>query len=123
MLARIGPLEDSLDQAIASGVNTAGVRFGKAGISIMRGKNALALEHFETGAFRDIIPTARLDRFFTMLGVNEEREFIDLRNRHRDYMMSQSEELLDIACGPDGFQIWQPSDETCGRSAAPSVPN
>jgi TolB-like protein len=123
MLERIGPLEDSFDRAIASGINTAWLRFGKAAISVMRGKNALALEHFEIGAFRDVIQTAQLDRFFILLGVSDEPEFKDLRNRHRDYMTSQREELLAIACSPDGFEIWQPSGETCGRTAAPTFPN
>jgi TolB-like protein len=123
MLERIEPLENRIDEAIASGVNTASVRFGKAAISVMRGNKALALEHFEIGAFRDVIQTARLDRFFTLLGVNDEPEFTDLRNRHSDYMASQREELLAIACGPDGFEVWQPSPEDCGRKAAPSVPN
>jgi len=123
MLERIGPLEAGLDQAIASGVNTANVRFGKAAISVMRGKNALALEHFELGAFRDVIQTARLDHFFMLLGVSDEPEFRDLRNRHSDYMKSQYKELLAIACGPDGFEIWQPSDESCGRRSSPPVPN
>ena len=123
MLGRIGPVEDSIDRAIASGVNTAGVRFGKAAISVLRGKNALALEHFEIGAFRDVIQTAQLDRFFMWLGVSDEPDFRDLRNRHRDYMASQRNELLAIACGPDGFEVWQPSDETCGRRSLPPVPN
>jgi TolB-like protein len=123
MLEHIGPLEDSFDQAIASGVNTAWLRFGKAAILVMRGKNALALEHFEVGAFREVIQTERLDWFFKLLGVSGDPEFIDLRNRHSAYMTSQREELLAIACGPDGFDIWQPSDATCGRSAAPPVPN
>ena len=123
MLERSGPLEDRIDRAIASGVNTVNVRFGKAAISVMRGKNALALEHFEIGAFRDVIQTAQLDRFFTLLGVNGEPDFEDLRNRHRDYMTSQRNELLAIACGPDGFEVWQPSDETCGRRSLPPVPN
>ena len=123
MLEHIGPLEDSFDQAIASGVNTAWLRFGKAAILIMRGQNALALEHFEIGVFRDVIQTDQLDRFFTMLGVTDNPEFIDLRSRHRDYMTAQRKDLLAVACGPDGFELWQPSDETCGRSAAPPVPN
>jgi TolB-like protein len=123
MLERIGPLEDNLDRAIASGVNTAGVRFGKGAVLVLRGNKAKALEHFEIGAFRDVIQTARLDRILARLGVRDEPEYKDLLNRHRDYMTSQREELLATACGPDGFEIWQPSDETCGRSAAPTFPN
>ena len=83
----------------------------------------LALEHFEIGAFRDVIPTEQLDLFFTLLGVSDEPEFRDLRARHRDYMTSQRNELLAIACGPDGFEIWRPSTDTCGRRSSPPVPN
>ena len=123
VLEHIGPFEESLDRQIASGVNTAWLRFGKASVLIMRGRNELALEHFEIGAFRDVLPTERLDRFFTLLGVNNEPEFIDLHNRHRNYMVAQRKELLAIACGPDGFDIWQPSDDTCGRTTTRPAPH
>ena len=123
LLERLGPLEVAIDSYIASGVNIADVRFGKAAIAVMRGKKAQAIENFEIGAFRGIIQTAQLDQFFSLLDVSDDPEFIDLSNRHRDYMAAQRNELLAIACGPDGFETWQPSDATCGRSAAPPVPN
>ena len=123
MLQHIDPLEEMTDRAIASGVNTAWVRFGKAAIATMRGNRAEALENFEIGAFRDLIPTEQLDEFFGLLGITDGREFIDLRNRHRDYMTAQRKELLAVACGPDGFDIWQPSDDTCGRTTARPAPH
>ena len=60
---------------------------------------------------------------YDVMGWNAMPEFVALKRRHRQYMMSERDQLLDMACGPDGFDTWQPSDSECGRNAAPTFPN
>jgi TolB-like protein/tetratricopeptide (TPR) repeat protein len=123
MLARIEPLEEGLDASIASGIEVPGLRRGKAALAGLRGDDDAALEHLEMWVFRGIVRLDSLDRFYDRNGWNGKPSFENLRKRHRVYIESQRDEILAIACGTDGFEIWQPSAEDCGRKAALSVPN
>ncbi len=119
MMARIEPLDASLDNALASGVETSLLRFGKAWLSEMRGNREAVLENLEKAAFRDVVSPELLDTWYNNNGWTGKPGFDDLRRRHRAYIETQRAELLATACGPDGFDIWQPSAAECGRTAAP----
>jgi len=121
--ARIEPLEKRIDEYIASGIDNFWVHILKAIFHTIRGDTNLALDHVEKAAFRSILSTDRLALFYSRMGWDQLPEFAGLRERHRQYMTAERDKLLAIACGPDGFQAWQPSPEECGRNAAPGVPN
>ena len=92
-------------------------------LSTMRGDTRQALSHLEKVAFQGIMSVKRMDYLYESMGWDELPEFAALKKRHRQYMTAAHDQLLETACGPDGFDIWQPSDDACGRSAAPSAPN
>jgi TolB-like protein/Flp pilus assembly protein TadD len=123
MLARIDPLDASLDAALASGVEVSNLRIGKAWLLEMRGESDAALENLEKAAFRSVMNPDQMDFFYEGAGWSGRPDFEDLRRRHREYIESQRDEVLAVACGPDGFQVWQPPADDCGRKAAPPVPN
>jgi TolB-like protein/Tfp pilus assembly protein PilF len=123
MLARIEPLEAALEREIASGVDIFWTRMRMALFSQIRGKPDEALEHFEIAAFRSAMGNDTREFFFGIAGWHGIPEFEDLERRHRDYMASERDKLLQTACGPDGFDAWRPSAEDCGRRSAPPVPN
>ena len=81
-----------------------------------------ALEHIETSAFRSVMADDTREFFFEVAGWHGIPEFEDLRRRHREYLASERDKLLQLACGPDGFESWRPSAEDCGRTAAPPGP-
>ena len=123
MHARIGPLEASADQAIASGVDGWWVHIPKAIFCFMRGEKNLALEHLDKAASRSIMPVERMEYMQEVLGWDTMPEFVALAQKHRNYVTTERDKLLAMACGPDGFEVWQPSDDECGRDTTPTAPN
>ena len=119
-LERIGPVEALIDGALESGVDNASVHLGKALFSQLRGKTDLAFEHIEKAAFSGIMRPGNLAFFYSLTGWDEMPEFVDVQNRHREYMRAQRAELLATACSPNGFESWQPSAAECGRAPAPN---
>ena len=123
MQERMQPLEANVDQAIASGIDGWWVHIPKAIFVSMRGENNLAQDHLEKAAFRSIWPVERMTNLYERMGWDAMPEFAALKGRHRQYMTAERDKLLDMACGPDAFETWQPSDTACGRNATPPVPN
>ena len=119
-LERIGPVEATIDGALESGIENADVHLGKALFLQMRGKSDLALEHIEKAAFSGIMRPGNLAFFYSLTGWDEMPEFVDVQDRHREYMQAQRAELLATACSPNGFESWQPSSAECGRAPAPN---
>ena len=117
VLGRIAPLEELTDKDLASGVDFFGVHFSKAYFAGMRGDYAIVQDHLEKAMKRSVAPLGRVDYMYEQLGFDDVPELLDLKNWHRDYMSGEREKLLQVACGPDGFEVWQPSDEDCGRKA------
>jgi len=120
MFARMGPVEAAIDEQIASGVDFFWVHVMKAIIQDIRGNSLLALEHLEKATTRSILPIERLQYFYQRMGWDEDPDFDALRERHRNYMIGESSKLLAMACGPDGFVAWQPSEAQCGKTATPA---
>ena len=123
MQQRIKPLEASVDGAIASGVDGWWVHIPKTIFCFLRGEKNLALDHLEKATTRSIVPVERMEYMRDLLGWDTMPEFVALAERHRKYMTSERDKLLEMACGPDGFEIWQPSDAECGRDTTPTAPN
>lgn len=117
---RIAPIEAVLDQAFDSGVDFFFLHLGKALFAQMHGLPDVAIEHLSKAATRSIMPVERLTYMYEMAGWNEMPEFAELRNTHREYMSAERDKLLNVACGPDGFEVWQPSPAACGKSPAPN---
>ena len=120
MLARIGPVEAAIDEQIASGVDFFWVHVMKAIILDMRGQSQLARNHLEKATTRSIMPIDRLEYFYSVMGWDEDPDFTPLRERHRDYILAEAGKLLEVACGPDGFEAWQPSAADCGKAPSPN---
>lgn len=120
MLARLGPLEARIDQGLESGLDNFGITLWKAFTASFRGNHALALEYLEKTTTSGIMPVERLTHFYEMMGWDEDPTFAPLRERHRTYMSNERAKLLALACGPDGFEVWQPSAAECGRSPGPN---
>jgi hypothetical protein len=119
-LERIGPLEAVVDQAIASGVDFFFIHLGKALMVHLRGRSDIALEHLNKAATRSVMPVERLTYMYEIAGWDEMPEFADIRNTHREYIAAERDKVLEIACGSDGFEVWQPSPADCGMSPAPN---
>ena len=66
------------------------------------------------------MPVERLTYMYEVAGWDEMPEFTALRNTHREYNSTERDKLLEVACGPDGFEVWQPSPAACGKSPAPN---
>ena len=120
MLARIGPIEKRFDEQIASGVDFFWVHVMKAMILEMRGKSQLALDHLEKATTRSVMPVERLAYVYEYMGWKDDPDFVVLQQRHRSYMLAERSKLLDVACGPDGFEAWQPSAAECGKAPGPN---
>ena len=119
-LERIGPLEAVLDQALESGVDFFFIHLGKALIVQLRDQSDVALEHLNKAATRSVMPVERLTYMYEIAGWDEMPEFAEVRNTHREYMSAEREKLLKVACGPNGFEVWQPSPADCGQNLAPN---
>ena len=119
----VAPLEALLDQQIASGVDFFWVHLSKALMRRTQGDLATAHDHMERAAFRSIVIVERFGYFIKTMGLDEEPQFVALQERHRDYMNGERDKLLAMACGPDGFSVWQPSAEECGQRRTPIGPN
>jgi tetratricopeptide (TPR) repeat protein len=109
------PLNGFLDQLLASGVDNGDIRAGKAWITYMLGQEAPALDHMQKAMFSNLFSVEGLAVWYERAGWNQLPEWRELQDRHREYMEAESAKLLAIACGSDGFEVWQPSDEQCGR--------
>jgi len=114
----IGPLEAVVDGALASGVDFFFIHLGKAVIAQIHDQSEVAMEHLNKAATRSVMPVERLAYVYDIAGWDKMPEFADIRNTHRVYMSAERDKLLNVACGPDGFDVWQPSPETCGESPA-----
>ena len=117
------PLNNFLDRLLASGVDDGRIHAGKAWLSYMLGQQALALEHMEKAMFRSVLAVETVTRWYEYAGWDKLPEWTALQERHRDYMQAEGAKLMAMACGPDGFEAWQPSAEACGRASPPSAPN
>jgi len=120
MLARIGPVEERFDEQIASGVQVFWVHLMKAIILEMKGQSGLALDHLEKATTRSVMPIERLAYVYDFMGWNDDPDFVALQQRHRNYMLAERSKLLAAACGPDGFEAWQPSAAQCGTAPGPN---
>ena len=121
MLARIGPVEKRFDEQITSGVDVFWVHMMKAMILEMRGQSRLTiLDHLEKATTRGILPIERLAYVYDVMGWNDDPDLMALQQRHRSYMLAERSKLLDVACGPDGFEAWQPSVAECGKAPGPN---
>ena len=116
VLRRIEPLEAIVDKQLASGVDFFGVHFGKVYFAGLRGDYAIVQAHLEKAMKRSIAPEDRVNYMYELLGFDEIPELLELNNWHRDYMKGERKKLLKVACGPNGFEVWKPSDEDCGRN-------
>lgn len=120
-LDRIRPMEAAVDNQIASGVDFFWVHILKAMFLEMRGQSREAiLDHLEKATMRSIMPVERLAYFYDYMGWNDDPEFVALQQRHRSYMLAERRKILDVACGPDGFEAWQPSAAECRKAPGPN---
>ena len=117
VLEYIKPLEEIVDKQLASGVDFFGVHFQKAYYAGLRQDYDVVLQHLKNATERSVAPVGRVNFMFEELGWNGVPELVELKNWHRSYIESEREKLLKVACGPNGFEVWQPSDEDCGRKA------
>jgi tetratricopeptide (TPR) repeat protein len=120
MIKRIAPLEAVLDQALDSGVDFFFLHLPKALFAQMRGQTDIVMDHLSKAAARSIMPVERLTYMYEVAGWDEMPEFRDLRDTHREYISAERDKLLKVACGPDGFESWEPSPMACGKSPAPN---
>lgn len=120
VFARMGPVEAAIDEQIASGVDFFWVHVMKAIIQDIRGNRLLALDHLEKATTRSLMPVDRLTYFYEVMGWDEDTDFRALQDGHRRYMNGERDKLLAMACGPDGFEAWQPSAAACGKTATPA---
>ena len=120
MLARLGPVEARFDQALESGIDFFWLHIMKAIVVDIRGERALALEHLEKATTRSIMPVERLTYTYEVMGWDEDPAFAPLREHHREYTLTEAGKLLAVACGPDGFEAWQPSATECGKAPSPN---
>ena len=67
---------------------------------------------------RSVAPVESVAYMYEYMRWNDKPEFVELKERHREYMTGERDKLFKIACGPDGFESWQPSAEDCGRKAS-----
>ncbi len=112
------PVEARIDEGLAAGIDSWWIHFGKAMVSEMRGDSETAYDHLEKAMMRSIAPVERVAYMYEFMGWKDKPEFVALQERHREYMESARAELMKIACGPDGFAVWQPSDQDCGRRSS-----
>ena len=117
---RIDPLEVIIGEAIDSGLDVFFLHLAKALFAQMRGQPDIAIEHLSKAATRSIMPVERLTYMYEITGWDEMPEFAELRNTHREYISAERDKLLNVACGPDGFESWKPSPTACGKSPAPN---
>ena len=120
VVARLDPVEARIDQALESGVDFFGIHIWKAIIVDIRGERALALEHLEKATTRSIMPVERLAFVYEYMGWEDDPDFVALQQRHRNYTLAERSKLLAVACGPDGFEAWQPSAAKCGKAPGPN---
>ena len=67
------------------------------------------------------MPIDRLGYMYTVMGWDEDPAFhAAARAVIADYILAEAGKLLEVACGPDGFEVWQPSAATCGKAPAPN---
>ena len=118
VMERIGPLEVVVDEALASGVDFFFLHLGKALIAQIHGQSEVAMEHLNAAATRSVMPVERLAYMYEIAGWDDMPEFTDIRKTHREYMFAERDKLLKIACGSDGFDVWQPSPAYCGETPA-----
>jgi tetratricopeptide (TPR) repeat protein len=119
-MERLGPLEAVIDGALASGVDFFFLHLAKAFIAQIHGQSEVAMEHLNKAATRSVMPVERLTYVYETAGWDEMPEFADIRITHRVYMSAERDKLLKVACGPDGFDVWQPSPTDCGESPTPN---
>ena len=118
-LERIGPLEAVVDGALASGIDFFFLHLLKAMIAQIRDQSDVAMEHVSMAATRSVMPVERLTYMYEIAGWDEMPEFADLRNTHREYMSAERDKLFKVACGSNGFDVWQPSPAACGKRQGP----
>ncbi len=103
-----------------SGFDIFPIHLVKALFEQMRGQPDVAMEHLSKAATRGVMPVEGLTRMYETAGWDEMPKFSDLRNTHREYISVERDKLLNVACGPDGFEAWQPSPTACGKSPIPN---
>ena len=117
------PVNKSLDQYLASGIDNGGLRAGKAWVSYMLGQESLARANMEKAMFSNLFSIEQIAFWYEVSGWGELPKWRDLQVRHREYMSAESGKLLAIACSENGFEVWQPAPEDCGRKIPSGVPN
>ena len=113
MLGYLLPLQEDIDNAMASGVDIIFINIGKASMEYLQGNTDSAYRYLEKGLSIGLLQPAVIDQLYTMLGWNDLPEFVALREAHEAYRQREKAEFLTVACGPDGFTSWQPSPDTC----------
>ena len=89
----------------------------------LRGASDVALQFLEQMAFKNIRSVDRMALDFAMMGWDEKPEFQDLQRRHRQFIEKARAELLAVACGPDGFDAWQPAPDDCSVVVSTAFPD
>lgn len=121
--ARVAPLDAEWSGSIAAGIEVDLLYYGRAAIALLRGDRGAALAFLEQSLERGYVSDSRFARLFERHGLNDDPHFVALRARSNEYIRAEKQKLLTVACGSDGFDVWQPSPEDCGRNAKAGVPN
>lgn len=116
-LRRLQPLEESFESAIDAGEDTSFARFALAIFANLRGDTDQAYEYLDKAMAAELLMPANLARFYELMGWNELPRFVTLKARHDEYRLAERRKFLAVACGPGGFEFWQPSPETCAEVA------
>ena len=122
VLTRIGPVEATIDQALAIGADVPELHRGKALILELRGESEAALGYLEKAFAQGFMSPENFAVFYDTAGFSGRPEFESLLKGHSDHIAAERAKLLEIACGPNGFEIWQPSPEDCGKRRATPGP-
>ena len=77
----------------------------------------------EKAMFSNLYSIELIAVWYDVSGWGELPKWRDLQVRHREYMSAESGKLLAIACSENGFEVWQPAPEDCGRKIPSGVPN
>jgi len=109
----VDPLEKDIDHAMETGIDGTYINFGKSIALFVRGDQERSLDYLDRALSQDVLRLAVLDAVFGQLGWKELPEYVERRREHIQYIEQERRKFLKVACGPDGFNFWQPSADTC----------
>jgi hypothetical protein len=115
MLSYLEPIEEDLARVRAAGAEGVGIHIGLATIAYMKGDTDLAFEHLERGMSLGVMTPGFLRRTFAAMDWDDLPRFAEIRDQHEIFIAEERAKFLRVACGPDGFSTWQPSDSTCAE--------